>query len=334
MVAVSVIVPVYNVEEYLEKCIKSILEQTFLDFELILIDDGSSDRSGSICDEYKEKDDRIIVIHKQNEGVSVARNVALDIAQGEYIMFCDGDDFWKSELLEQVYFTMTTHNSDCTIFNFDKIYGDQIIEGSHFKSGITNIHNAEQRLNYYVNMFFRYNHGVEVWSRMFKRDIIDKNHLRFCTTCNNFAEDLGFIAKYCLYVKKIISMPESFYNYTVREGSMMNTSREKIKLSELNEVSHDFCMEYSKVFCETNWKKHFCVLHYLIMYNQYCKIIGTEKYPFLENEIKNIQRIRWYKKQNRKLLKNYNILKSYFGTNDAQRILLFTNYCQHRSGFL
>ena len=88
----SIIVPVYNVEKYLARCIDSILAQTFTDFELILVDDGSTDNSGEICDEYAGKDPRIIVIHKENGGVSSARNHGLDIARGEYITFVDSDD--------------------------------------------------------------------------------------------------------------------------------------------------------------------------------------------------------------------------------------------------
>ena len=90
---ISIIVPIYNVEKYLSRCVDSILNQTFTDFELILVDDGSTDNSGKICDEYAEKDCRIKVIHKDNWGVSSARNVGLENSVGEYIMFCDSDDF-------------------------------------------------------------------------------------------------------------------------------------------------------------------------------------------------------------------------------------------------
>ena len=89
---ISIIVPVYNVEKYIRRCVESILAQTYSAFELILVDDGSSDRCGDICDEYAEKDHRIIVIHQENHGVSAARNVGLEIAKGKYITFCDSDD--------------------------------------------------------------------------------------------------------------------------------------------------------------------------------------------------------------------------------------------------
>ena len=100
MPELSIIVPVYKVEKYLPKCLDSILAQTFTDFELILIDDGSPDRCGDICDEYAAKDDRLIVIHQENKGVSAARNAGLDIARGEYIGFVDSDDWIEPEMYE------------------------------------------------------------------------------------------------------------------------------------------------------------------------------------------------------------------------------------------
>ena len=111
---ISIIVPVYNVEKYLPRCIDSILNQTFSDFELILVDDGSPDRCGHICDEYAAKDERIRVIHKRNGGVSSARNAALDIVQGEYVMFCDGDDAAEPLWCEKMY-SLICQYSDCWI---------------------------------------------------------------------------------------------------------------------------------------------------------------------------------------------------------------------------
>ena len=97
----SVIVPIYNGEQFIHRCVDSMLSQTFGDLELILIDDGSSDSCAEICDEYAAKDDRVIVIHAKNKGVSKARNEGLAIASGEYLAFCDGDDYYKNDLLEK-----------------------------------------------------------------------------------------------------------------------------------------------------------------------------------------------------------------------------------------
>ena len=117
----SIIVPVYNVEPYLRRCIDSILAQTFTDFELILVDDGSPDNCPAICDEYAEKDPRIVVIHKQNGGLSDARNAGLDIARGEYIGFVDSDDYIDAEMYEKMYNAAIMHNSDIVSCAYERI---------------------------------------------------------------------------------------------------------------------------------------------------------------------------------------------------------------------
>ncbi|WP_346687337.1 glycosyltransferase family 2 protein [Megamonas hypermegale] len=110
MPIISIIVPVYNVEKYLKRCIESMLNQTFKDFELLLLDDGSTDSSGSICDKYAKKDTRIIVKHKKNQGVSATRNLGIDIAKGEYIAFVDSDDWIENDYLEKMYLKINEMN--------------------------------------------------------------------------------------------------------------------------------------------------------------------------------------------------------------------------------
>ena len=114
---ISVIVPVYNAEKYLHRCIDSILNQTFPDFELLLIDDGSKDQSGEICDEYAKKDSRVKVFHKENGGVSSARNVGIDNAVGEYICFCDSDDWVEKTWLLSFFERMCDNDMLITSFN-------------------------------------------------------------------------------------------------------------------------------------------------------------------------------------------------------------------------
>lgn len=115
MPEISVIVPVYNCEKYIRKCIESILDQTFKDLELLLIDDGSVDESGKICDEFKLKDKRVKVIHEKNSGVSIARNVGINIAKGKYIGFVDGDDYLAPDMYESLYKNLQENNADIAI---------------------------------------------------------------------------------------------------------------------------------------------------------------------------------------------------------------------------
>lgn len=119
---ISVIVPVYKAEKYLHKCVDSLLEQTFTDFEILLVDDGSPDKSGEICDEYAEKDSRIRVFHKENGGVSSARNLALDNAKGEFVMFLDSDDWLDNVCLDVCINTINDNVLDVLQFGFMYVY--------------------------------------------------------------------------------------------------------------------------------------------------------------------------------------------------------------------
>lgn len=115
----SIIVPVYKAEKYIRRCVDSILNQTFGEFELILVDDGSPDNCGRICDEFAASDSRILVIHQENRGVAIARNNAIDLAQGEYLLFVDSDDFLQDKLLHELNECISVHNSDVIIFGYN-----------------------------------------------------------------------------------------------------------------------------------------------------------------------------------------------------------------------
>ena len=147
---VTVIVPVYNVQNYLEKCVRSILAQTFSDFELILVDDGSTDESPRICDQFAQADSRITVIHKQNGGLSSARNAALDIAQGKYIAFIDSDDYVEPRLLEKTVAALEAGNYDWCAYGMRKedTQGN-LLEPVCFKPRTLRIENEQERMAFY-----------------------------------------------------------------------------------------------------------------------------------------------------------------------------------------
>lgn len=174
---ISVIVPVYNVEKYLRRCIDSILSQTFSDFELLLIDDGSKDKSGDICDEYVAKDVRVKVFHKANAGVSSARNLGLDKAKGEFIFFVDSDDFLDKTHLE---------NYSKDIDNFDLIFQgyklveettEKVMEKKTFPE--TETVDFESSMNVMEGIFSLGNFFGPTWNKIFKASIISENEIRF-----------------------------------------------------------------------------------------------------------------------------------------------------------
>ncbi len=124
---ISIIIPVYNVERYLRECIDSIIAQTYKNLEIILVDDGSSDKSGEICDEYSKKDSRIKVIHKKNGGLSDARNVALDITKGDYIGFIDSDDYIEKDMFQILYNLAEEYNAEISSISFYKMLENKVI---------------------------------------------------------------------------------------------------------------------------------------------------------------------------------------------------------------
>ena len=201
---ISIIVPIYNAEKYLHCCVDSILAQTFLDFELILINDGSKDASGKICDEYAQKDARIRVFHKENGGGASARNLGIENAIGEWIIFVDSDDFIPFGALQ---YLSENNFEDLVVGGYRNHYSDELIVPTHEKE-VIDIYSFKEFLSQNLNMsIFR-----TPWCKLFKRDIIDRENLRFDDSLV-FGEDTVFVTTYLLYCKSIRINNKYCYNY-------------------------------------------------------------------------------------------------------------------------
>lgn len=200
----SVIVPVYNVENQLEECIESILGQTFIDFELILVNDGSTDNSGMICDKYAQVDNRIVVIHKENGGVSSARNTGIDMAKGEYISFVDSDDYVEKNYLEELY----NPDVDMVLCNIKFI---NIKYGNHYilQNKNNNIFNIDSKV---IEELINNRYISTVYSKSYKKSIIDLNNIRFNTEIS-LGEDTMFVADYLVSIKNLYISDIVVYNY-------------------------------------------------------------------------------------------------------------------------
>lgn len=195
----SVIVPVYNVEKYLDKCLASILGQTFKDYECIIVDDGSPDNSNTIIDNYVKKDQRFKVIHQKNMGISAARNAGLDIAKGDYITFIDSDDYIANDYLEKFASKITSTDADIVICGFIEVYAEYIKEVSS-KSENTD----EIKKNILADVLHAY-----PWNKCYKKDLFQ--NIRF--PVNKIFEDLLTIPEVCLNAQKIVCIPEKLYYY-------------------------------------------------------------------------------------------------------------------------
>ena len=215
MPAISIIVPVYNTEKYLHRCIDSILAQTFADFELILIDDGSTDKSPQICDEYRKKDGRIIVIHQSNAGVSVARNAGLDIASGNYIMFCDSDDYVDPNWCWYMIDTAKMYPDKGVVCNAWRACSD-----NNTKESIGTQTGQSTHLMTYFDIYKLHLSGSACW-RIFKQNIIEQMHLKF-ETGRTVGEDAAFCACYCRNFSEHIYIEQPLYYYTYRSESAVH----------------------------------------------------------------------------------------------------------------
>ena len=293
---ISVIIPIYNVEKYLHRCIESVLAQTFTDFELILVDDGSLDDCGRICDEYAKIDNRIFTIHKENGGVSKARNIALDFATGEYICFCDSDDYIQKDYLETLYNALIETKSDCVSCNCT-IIGDFSEKGKlTCKSQEYCIETSSKKEDFFKSCL---SHEILIWAmwgRIFKKSIIDKNQIRVCETCADFAEDLGFFLMYHSHCDKIVHINYAGYYYYQRNDSMMAKTAREVKLNALNEVSYAYYNHINKYKSLSFIVQEYPVLHFWIMNNQYQRIIEAKSYGMVSAECKKIVRKKWYNK--------------------------------------
>ncbi len=266
MPRISVIVPVYKVEPYLHRCVDSILAQTYQDFELILVDDGSPDNCGKTCDEYAEKDARIHVIHQKNGGLSAARNAGLKLAQGDYICFLDSDDFIDNTLFGSAVEAMK--NSDMVTINCRLIDEEGIETGFlSFPSETINILAEIDRFKFLATDYFDFRVGFAVWLHFYRKKIIDENRIVFEDNRMVFAEDMFFTFCYLLHANLVDCIPGIYYNYTQRSSSIMGTQTTNYNIGRINELSkalknYLFAQKGLEVF-----KKNYPIIHLQVMSN-------------------------------------------------------------------
>lgn len=203
---ISIIVPVYKTQDYIDRCIKSILGQSYQDFELILVDDGSPDKAGIICDEYARKDDRIKVIHQNNSGQSVARNNALKVATGDYYCFIDSDDYVADDLLEMLYSLITKNDADISLVNYKTFTGERAEAESKTTSDIVLYNNTSMIKNIHMVKDELY---VVMWGKLFKKELFDGIQFPEGRIC----EDLHVLYRIYDRAKTSVFSNEKLYYY-------------------------------------------------------------------------------------------------------------------------
>ena len=219
---ISVIIPVYNTEKYLEMCIESVLSQTYKNIEIILIDDGSNDKSPEICDKYADEYTNIKVCHKKNEGVSVARNTGIEMASGEYLMFLDSDDLYEPDAVRRLYSAIGTAQLAVGDYNNYYMSADRKERiKSPFGSGT-----AEISINEYLDKMAV--HTIECyfgsnWNKLYLKKIIDENNIRF-NVGESYAEDFMFNVDYLKYISRVSVTDAVINNYRVETESSISKS--------------------------------------------------------------------------------------------------------------
>ena len=221
MAEVSIIVPVYQVEKYIRQCVDSILAQTFTDFELILVDDGSKDKSGQICDEYAVLDQRVKVIHKENGGLSDARNCGMDQAVGNYFMFVDSDDYIAPTMLEYLYKALMNKEADIAVCNF--LYFFEEDRKRDFSTNIQSEVLSGAEIFYSRKNERVYGIWTVAWNKLYKRETLGNVRFRF----GKYHEDEFWANDIYQMDIKVVTIPECLYYYRQRDNSIMG--RKNIK---------------------------------------------------------------------------------------------------------
>ncbi|MBO5038380.1 MAG: glycosyltransferase [Alphaproteobacteria bacterium] len=297
MPLVSIIIPVYNVEKFLSFCLDSVMAQTFTDFEVLCIDDGSTDGSAKILEKYAKKDKRFKIIHQENSGVSKARNTGLREALGQYIYFLDSDDTIAPKLLETALYFMQQYQAEMVCFDFQKVMEN------NFPYQAKEISIPEIKAKYYVNPLAECNHKfpAEVWTKLYDRHLLEKEkfieHISF--------EDVPFTYSILARRPKIVMIDEKLYFYTLRHSSL---SKQEGKVSHILDY-HTGVKALIKLFDVFNEVEKKAVLHFLLpdllkqQYNRCLRASDKNKNEMLEafaNELRDLDqagllRFRYHK---------------------------------------
>ena len=304
---VSVIIPIYNVEKQIRRCIDSIINQTYVNLEVILVDYGSTDNCPGICDDYARNHSEIKVIHKTNGSLSDAKNAGLKVFTGEYVYFLDSDDYVESTLIEITLADAIATSADLVLFHYNKVDEfDNLLTRVNFRVGLYEI-TDHNRLEYIINSLRQYKSGWEIGNRLFKADLIRKNHLTFWDN-KLMAEDLGFSLNFALHVEKISCIPDTLYYYLIRKGSIRAQASTEPKLSAAIELCKQMEDKITTSFKNSKVNKEYPLLFFSLM-NEQLRKLNFYNYKKELSSMKDKQ--YFYKQMSRVITKFFPLVKCY-----------------------
>lgn len=301
---VTVVVPVYNVSNYLEKCIDSIINQTYKKLEIILVDDGSTDNSGAICDDFASKDKRIKVIHKENGGLSDARNFGIDIATGEYIVFVDSDDYIALDMIEFLYNSLESNEADISTCLYQNFYdGEDVLESDDNISYVCSNTEALEK------MLYQQDCTTSAWGKLYKTSLFDGIRYPKGKIC----EDLD--TTYLLFSKanKIVINTAKKYFYLQRETSIINSEFNPKRMDALKFAKNetDYIIKNHLEIFKSAVNREF--MEAIFILSSMASLKGNKKYiRMISDTIKETRKVVLFDSKSRKLYRLYALI-SYFG---------------------
>ena len=241
---VSVIIPIYNMENFLVKCLDSVRCQSYQNLEIILVDDGSTDKSALLCDCFAEIDSRIHVIHKENGGLGSARNAGLERASGEYIYFLDSDDYIEQVLIERAVEALERTESDwCGFWAVREDQKGRVLYRISSEEQEWEVSDPQERFALLLERFLNYRIGWEAWIHVFRRDNIEEAGLRFADERVVYAEDLLFSFGYLLRARKGVGLQDILYHYVERENSLIEKNKDRNVLPRIHRLAEEMYLQ-------------------------------------------------------------------------------------------
>lgn len=305
MPKISVIIPVYNAEKYIGKCLENILLQTMVDFEVILINDGSQDSSAHICNDIAKRDNRVIVLNQENMGPSIARNKGIEKATGEYIVFIDSDDYVEKDFLEVLLGEMD-EECDWVLCGYEREYNNQenLIHKLCHQCKVISLHSEYEKRKFLFKNLFKYVINWELWGKCFRSSIIKENDIRLPENIN-FAEDLYFCTLYALYANKIKCIPYIGYHYVESEGSIMGKSYDMVRANEMISLVSRLENEIQKRKLKY-FRKEICCVFYFYLRIQLVEFLYNhlEDMQKFEEVIENLAEKQYVEKNVKEFLKH------------------------------
>ena len=316
MIKFSIIVPVYNAEKYIKNCLDSIINQTYVFYEVIMVADGCEDSSVEICREYVRKDDRFRLYLKSNGGSGSARNFGLKFVSGEYVCFVDSDDVIENNLLESVYNRIKAENADIYIYNYKIVKECGLsVFCPEMKDGVFLYGSSEEKFQLLMNLLY-FEYAFSVWNKVYRTQVIREYGVLFPENVR-VGEDLNFNMKYFLHCNRISVSNQKLYYYHVRKNSTMEHGEETEPCIDDFVLLLEDTRLYYKKYAPRFIKQHYPVLWYEGMNNQYYKYAHKKNVAC----IKKMKNKTLYRKREVKVLLSFILFIQYYGIRKGSKII-------------